>query len=57
MRAFSYLQTFEFFKEDIERLGNDLFFEQDNATSHTSNQCLRYIKDNFKNHLEFWSKN
>ena len=53
MRSISYLQTLEFFKEDAGRLGNDLFFEQDNTTDHMSNQCLRYIKDNFRNHLKF----
>ena len=57
MRTFSYLQTLEFFKEDIERLGKKLFFRQDNATSHTNSSCLKYINEIFQNQMEFWPAN
>ena len=55
--SFSYLQTLEYFKEDIERIDNNLFFQQDNATCHVGKSSMNYIKTNFKNSLEFWPPN
>ena len=57
MTGFSYLQTLELFKEDIERLGANLIFQQDNAPCHVSKSCLNYINQNFDNKLEFWPAN
>ena len=34
MTSFSYLQTLEFYKNDIQKLGQNLFLQQDNATCH-----------------------
>ena len=53
MRTFSYLQALKLYKADIERLGSDLYFQQDNAPCHTSKSCLDYIHDNFQNKLAF----
>ena len=57
MNSFSYNQTLELYKEDIERLGKDLYFQQDGASCHTGKKSLNYIKNNFNNYLEFWPAN
>ena len=57
MNSFSYNQTLEFYKDDLERLGNNLYFQQDNATCHVGKKSMNYIKNNFKNYLEFWPAN
>ena len=49
MNSFSYNQTLELYKEDIERLGKDLYFQQDGASCHTGKKSLNYIKNNFNN--------
>ena len=57
MNSFSYNQILEFYKEDIERLGKNLYFQQDNASCHTGKKSLNFIKNNFNNYLEFWPAN
>lgn len=57
MNSFSYLQTLELYKEDIEKLDKNLFLQQDNAPCHVGKKCMEYIKLNFTNHLEFWPPN
>ena len=57
MTSFSYLQTLEYYKEDINQLGKNLYLQQDNAPCHVGKKCLDYIKTNFPNHLEFWPPN
>lgn len=57
MNSFSYLQTLESYKSDIERLDNSLYFQQDNAPCHVGKKSLEYIENNFKNNLEFWPPN
>ena len=54
MTSFSYLQTLKNYKDDINTLNKNLYFQQDGAGCHTSKQCLDYINNNFKNKLEFW---
>ena len=55
--SFSYLQTLEFFKEDIDRLDKNLYFQQDNATCHVGKKSKEYINSNFQNKLDFWPPN
>ena len=57
MNSFSYKQTLEIFKEDIERLGQNLYFQQDNAPCHVAKKSLEYIRSNFKKVLDFWPPN
>ena len=57
MNSFSYAQTLKFYREDIERLNKDLFFQQDNASCHTGKKAINFIKQNFNNSLEFWPAN
>lgn len=52
-----YLRTLEHYKNDVLRLNPDLYFQQDNATCHTSKLSTDYIKNNFKNHLKLWPAN
>ena len=55
--SFSYRQTLEYFKEDIERIDKNLFFQQDNATCHVGKSSMNFIKNNFENSLDFWPPN
>jgi len=58
MNSFSYKQTLDYFKEDVERLNSDLLFQHDNARCHTSNKSMQHIGDIFKeNKLEFLPPN
>ena len=57
MNSFSYGQTLEFYKEDLERLGKNLYFQQDNATCHVGKKSMDFIKNNFTNYLDFWPAN
>jgi len=57
MSSFSYLQAVESYKSDIERLDNNLFFQQDNASCHVGKKSLEFINQKFKNHLEIWPPN
>lgn len=57
MNSFSYEQTLQFYKEDIERLGSNLFFQQDNAPCHVGKKSTNFIKSQFKNYLDFWPPN
>ena len=57
MGTFSYLQALEMYKEDIDRLGGNLYFQQDGAACHTSQKALKYIDDNFPKKLESWPAN
>ena len=47
----------EYFKEDIERIDKNLFFQQDNATCHVGKSSMNFIKNNFENSLDFWPPN
>ena len=55
MGTFSYLQALKMYKEDIERLCGNLYFQQDGATWHTS--AMDYIDANFPKRLDFWPAN
>lgn len=57
MNSFSYLQALESYKSDIERMNNNLFFQQDNVPCHVGKKSLECINQNFKNHLDFWPPN
>ena len=57
MNSFSYKQTLEIFKEDIERLGPNIYFQQDNALCQVAKKSLEYIRSNFKKVLDFWPPN
>ena len=46
--SFAYKQALEYYKKDIEALSpenSQLFFQQDNATSHTSKEAKESLKD------------
>ena len=55
--SFYYLQTLELFKEDLERLDKNLYFQQDNPTCHVGKKSKEYINSNFLNKLDFWPPN
>lgn len=57
MRSFSYLQALKLYRDDIQRLGVNLYFQQDNAPCHTSKSCQNYIETNFPKRLSFWPAN
>ena len=57
MNSTSYGQTLEYYKEDLERLGKNFYFQQDNASCHVGKKSADYIKNNFTNYLEFWPPN
>ena len=57
MTGFSYLQTLQIYKSDIERLNKNLYLQQDNAPCHVGKKCTRFINQNFDNFLEFWPPN
>ena len=56
--SFAYKQALEYYKKDIEALSpenSQLFFQQDNATPHTSKEAKESLKD-IKT-LKFWPPN
>ena len=57
MTSFSYLQTLEIYKSDIQKLDPNLYLQQDNAPCHVGKKCKEFIDSNFLNHLEFWPAN
>ena len=57
MNSFSYNQTLEFYKEDLEKFGKDLYFQQDNAPCHVGKKSMNFIKNNFANYLDFLPAN
>jgi len=57
MNSFSYEQTLEYYKQDLERLGKELYFQQDNAPCHIEKKSIDYIKYNFNNYLDFCPAN
>ena len=57
MNSFSYNQTLEFYKDDIEKFDKNLIFQQDNAPCHVGKKSMDFIKNNFSNYLEFWPAN
>ena len=57
MNNFSYNETLKFFKEDIERLNPNLYFQQDNAPCHKSNNSKKFIIENFQGFIEDWPAN
>jgi len=57
MTSFSYLQTLELYKSDIQQLDPNLYLQQDNAPCHVGKKCIDFINANFLNHLDFWPPN
>ena len=57
MNSFSYNQTLEFYKDDIEKFDKNLIFQQDNDPCHVGKKSMDFIKNNFSNYLEFWPAN
>ena len=57
MTSFSYLQTLEFYKSDIQKLDPNLYLQQDNAPCHIGKKCNQFINSNILNHLDFWPAN
>ena len=57
MNSFSYNQTLEYYKEDLSRLGENLYFQQDNAPCHVGKKSIEFIKNNFNHYLDFWPAN
>ena len=45
----SYRKALEYFREDVERLNQDLYFQQDNARCHTAKKSVDLIRRNFNN--------
>jgi len=57
MNTNCYLPTLNYFKEDIQRLSPNLYFQQDGAKCHWSRKSMEKIVDEFPNHLESWPSN
>ena len=57
MNTNSYLQTLDYYKEDIERSYLDLYFQQDGASCHTSKKALDKINNIFNKKIDFWPAN
>ena len=47
----------EFYKEDLIRLGDNLYFQQDNAPCYVGKKSIEFIRNNFANYLDFWPAN
>lgn len=56
MDTVSYKRTINHYKDDIRRLNNNLYFQQDNASCHTSKESKTFISENM-NFLEKWPAN
>ncbi len=54
MNTFAYQRTLDYFKEDVNRLNSDLYFQQDGASCHTSKKSIDHIETLFNNKLPFW---
>ncbi len=55
MNSFSYEQALRNFSQDLhERLGEDIYFQQDNAPCHTSKESMKLIEELFPRRLDFW---
>ena len=55
MNTFSYAQALDFYKnnyDDLLKKNENLKFEQDGATCHTSQQNIKFINENFKNFIQ-----
>ena len=57
MDTVSYKRALDYFKQDIQRLNPNLYFQQDNASCHTSRIATDYISENFTNLLDKWPAN
>ena len=57
MTSFSYLQTLEFYKSDIQKLDPNLYLQQDNAPCHIGKKCIQFLYSNTLNHLDFLPAN
>jgi len=57
MNSFSYNQTLDFYKDDLEKYYKNLYFQQDNAPCHVGKKSMNFIKSKFSNYLEFWPAN
>ena len=57
VNTFAYSQTLDFYREDIDKLGDDLYFQQDGARSHTCAQPREKIEAYFPKKLKFWPAN
>lgn len=57
MDSSCYQRALSYFKEDVERLNPNLYFQQDNARCHTSKTSIQTIKNKFNNFLLNWPPN
>jgi len=57
--SFSYQQTLEYFKEELDRLDKTYFFNRimQLVMSHVGKKTTEYINSNFLNKLDFWPPN
>jgi len=53
VNAFAYSQTLDFYREDIDKLRDDLYFQQDVARGHTCGQSREKIGAYFPKKLKF----
>jgi hypothetical protein len=51
MNSCAYKKALKYYSEDVRRLIENLYFQQDNATCHTSKESIKYISENFKQQL------
>ena len=57
VNAFAYSQSLNFYMEDIDKLVDDLYFQQDGTKSHTCAQSREKIESYFPKKLKFWPAN
>jgi len=57
VNSFAYRQALDYYKEDVESLDRNLFFQQDGARPHTADPSTDKISLLFQNKLPFWPAN
>jgi hypothetical protein len=57
VNAFAYSKSLDFYREDIDKLGDDLYFQQEGAKSRTCAQSMEKIEAYFPKKLKFWPAN
>jgi hypothetical protein len=57
VNVFAYYQSLDYFREDIATLGEDLYFQQDGAKSHTCTVSMEKIGSYFPKKLKFCPAN